>query len=1119
MRKWLFILLFLLPVLSCNRESEFVSDPLQEDGAPDGKVSITFSVSMPESSADTKALGEDPELESMYLAVFGSSGYYKEYTKADPIGEGFEVKKTFYDKDGNPFTKDVMAYKFKAEISLSNSPRSIHFLGNGPSISSITIGNVGDVLPNLLCNDPDDPSTKETAFWQMIYLPEIKAATNDDGEFLNPDGGVRQPGEDYMVDPETLAYFKDIALIRNWAKIVIRNQPDSHFEPKSFAVVNVPKRGTFVPYGGKTGFIGPDRSDPDRGQYQTYGFEDLNKTDGDFVYPGNLPEGTEFDHTIPDAADFETPAGRVVPYNPEMDPEAGGEESDNEPAVYLYERPVPTSTMEPSYVIVYGKYTDTSDPSLTEAEKSDGGVMCYYKVDLMTGGQYYPIYRNFKYQIVIRTISSRGHATPAEAAASAGSADVSADITASHLADISDGKRRMAIRPWMSYTFIEGDKEVDGNGNPIPLEALDPHLFVKFYDDITDDDPIPNMELNSVWFELTPSGGGVIQNDKVIIGDPVKEGPKEEQGWRPIRFRVNQPGKAGRTQTLRILCKTNPNNPEETPMYRDIILTLQPMQPMKVSCRKSRLPRYVKEDQYVDISIPDGLVESMFPLVFTIEPEEMTLSPVNDDVHLPVVYGKSINPNVPKGDTKPRFQFERTLTWEDYNKIHTTVIFEDESRWKTFSCHFQTNCEDSATEIWVANKFFYPDSDGFTDFRSFRTPVFTTPIPRTPGETVSVKFGVKKENDGKYLPVYMQLNNLNWAGGTYDSAHQAYKLEPTQDDITLDFTTIDDSGDVSVKLFSEDESYEPAILAPWHFSDAKVMDMATLREIDSKTGAHKGSDYANVIAGHVNSEANKYLFIGYSTDAAAPRPETTIKDLCGVVASDSKTTWDDSGPISNTGQTLYREKWLKTLAGTDPISLTLSAVGYVEEPISAPRFKGAIYSYTINSASDWNLLVNNSRIQRTISVNEYPEKGTFTFDIMGDKTITTHGDPIDGIVLPAGGHYEIEMKIESDHNDIFLFYNQLFYYVDNGTPLKPRSADPSPDGSIYYGYQGNNLEYVWSLPYGETSGKLVMDAPAEKDIVINRLIVRGFHGVLMGTSDTGGGDIDLGEGLGDGGSL
>lgn len=1112
MRKWLFILLFLLPVLSCSWEPEFVTDPLQEDGAPNGKVSITFSVSLPESSADTKALGEAPELENMYLAVFGSSGYYKEYIQAEKLEEGM-AEKTFYDKDDKPFTKSVKTYKFKADIQLSNSPRSIHFLGNGPSISSIAIGNVRDVLPNLLCNDPDDPSTKETAFWQMIYLPEIKAATNADGEFLNPDGEVRKDGEGYKLADEMLDYFDEIALIRNWAKIVIRNQKNSHFEPKSFAVVNVPKQGTFVPYGGRAGFIGPDRINPERKQYQTYSFEDLNKADGEFAYPGNLPEGTEFDHSIPKATDFVTPAGRVVKYDSSMDPESGGTETDEEPAVYLYERPVPTSTMEPSYVIVYGKYTDTSDPSLTEAEKSEGGVMCYYKVDLMANGQYYPIYRNFKYQVVIRKISSRGHATPAEAAASAGSADVSADITAAHLADISDGMRRMAIRPWMSYTFIEGDD--------IPLEKLDPYLFVKFYDDITVDDPSPNMKQSSIWAELTPSGGGVIEDDEVVIGAPVDEGPKEDRGWRPIRFRVNQPGSAARTQTLRILCKTKFEDPDETPMYRDIILTLQPIQPMKVSCRKSRLPSYVKEDQYVDISIPDGLVESMFPLVFTIEPEEMTLSPVNDDVHLPVVYGKTINPNVKEEERKPRFQFERTLTWEDYNKIHTTVIFEDESRWKTFSCHFQTNCENSATQIWVANKFFYPQSDGFTDFRSFRTPVFTTSIPRTPGETVSVKFGVKKENNGQYLPVYMQLNNLNWAGGTYDSAHQAYKLEPTQDDITLDFTTIDDSGDVSVKLFSEDESYEPAILAPWHFSDAKVMDMATFREIDSKTGAHKdkGSDYANVIAGHVNSEANKYLFIGYSTDAAAPRPETTIKDIRGVEASDGKTTWDDSGPITTTGKELYREKWLKTLAGMDPISVTLSAVGYVEEIITAPRFKGAIYSCTINSSSDWTILANTSRIQRTISVNEYPEKGTFTFDIMGDKTITTHGDPIDGIVLPAGGHYEIEMKIESDHKDIFLFYNQLFYYVDNGTPLKPRSADPSPDGSIYYGYQGNNLEYVWSLPYAETGGKLVMDAPAEKDIVITRLIVRGFHGVLNSTGDTGGGDFDLGDGLGDGGSL
>jgi hypothetical protein len=152
-------------------------------------------------------------------------------------------------------------------------------------------------------------------------------------------------------------------------------------------------------------------------------------------------------------------------------------------------------------------------------------------------------------------------------------------------------------------------------------------------------------------------------------------------------------------------------------------------------------------------------------------------------------------------------------------------------------------------------------------------------------------------------------------------------------------------------------------------------------------------------------------------------------------------------------------------------------------------------------------------------VNEYPEKGTFTLQVTGSSPVQAHGSPTNGIILPAGGHYEIEVNIVSDHNDVFLFYNQLFYYVDNGTVLKPSTVEPSPDGSIYYGYPGNNMEYIWSLPYGETGGKLVIDAPIGKDVVLNKLIVRGFHGVMTGSGDAGGGDIDLGDDLSDGGSL
>ncbi|MBQ2091330.1 MAG: hypothetical protein II466_07000, partial [Bacteroidales bacterium] len=96
---------------------------------------------------------------------------------------------------------------------------------------------------------------------------------------------------------------------------------------------------------------------------------------------------------------------------------------------------------------------------------------------------------------------------------------------------------------------------------------------------------------------------------------------------------------------------------------------------------------------------------------------------------------------------------------------------------------------------------------------------------------------------------------------------------------------------------------------------------------------------------------------------------------------------------------------------------------------------------------------------------------------------------------------------------------QLFYYVDNGIVFKPRVANPYPDGSIYYGYQGNNYEYIWSLPYGVTGGKLELDTSSGKDIVLNRFIMRGYHGILNTTGDTGGGDIGLGDDLKEGGNL
>lgn len=1092
MRKWIVIAAAVLSALSCSRERE--QDLFVE---PEGQVEVTFSVTGDQLA--TKVLGEAPQLETMHIAVFGGSGYLKEYKPAVFESEG-TYDYHYEDTYGVEHVKTVPIFTYTVTITLSNSSRRVHFIGNGPA--SIPFGKDYEVLPTLL-------GEKETGYWQMITLDNVSALQDSDGNYLTPDGEggykIHEPGDPYVPSEALEKAFQKVPLIRNWAKIELEAMPadQSNFTPISFAVVNVPKQGTLVPYGGVKGFIT---------NYKDLSFDNLRSEEYD--YGGNLPASVVFDASVPSASDFEAFANGVKHYD---DPTGEGyPHVDNEAyAVYLYERPVPDANIPPSSVIVYGKYYNPDDlSSLTEEEKADGGALCYYKVDLMTGSEYYPVLRNFKYIVRIEKISARGHDTPEEAFAAAGSADVSADINASTLPDISDGTRRMAIQPWMSKTFIRAESNQK--------------IFVSFYNDINGDHPQPNLAPaadSCVTYRLIPGSAGIVKN--VVIGEAEDDPTHSDYGWRPISFDIASPDEAaGRTQTLRILCKKDHSDENESPLYRDIVISLLPTQQMRVTCENPRVLLVTGEPQRIDVDIPDGLVESMFPLHFKIEAKNLTLTPDTsvEGNSLPVISEKSII-----GDY-PSFHFQRTVEWSEYKALPAKLDYEDDSRWRTFSSYFKTNCENSATEVYVANEYFYPDNTVFTNYASFRDPKFTTPIAREMYAPVNVSARLMVDQ-GSYEPVYLTLQGLEPAEGSgisWDADKGMYKYKPSSGDMNFLLRTRVTTGDVSVTLSSEDDTYEPAVLMPWHFTDAKVMDIAT-----PNNNTHTGGEYANVVAGHVNSVANKKLFIGYFTDPGSPRPQTTIKDLHGVASDDGKTTWNDGGPISTTAQQFYREKWLKTLAGMDPISITLSAVGYVEEPISAPRFKGSIYSYELRNANDWNSLVGSEThleeegeydyfIEKQVTSTDFPdEKGKFRINLSGNKQVRTHttGETVDGIVLPAGGHYEIEVNIESDHGDIFLYYDQLFYYEDGGTVLKPRAIEPYPDGSIYYGYQGNNREYIWNLPYGVTGGKLVLDAPAGRDIVLNRLIMRGFHGILNSSGDTGGGDIEFGDDLEEGGNL
>jgi len=1058
MRKFLHIILLLvLPLLSCVREE--MAPEVTPDG-PEGRVKLYFTVTGDQLPA-TKALGEDVALDSMHVAVFGSSGYLKEYVPAEIVSQG-TTEYHFTDYSGNPVVKTVPQFTFTVSLTLSTTARRIHFIGNGPA--SIPFGRDYEVLPVLL-------GKKETGYWQMFTLPGIYAKQDADGNYINPQGGIRQSGEPYVPADETQAAFQNVPLIRNWAKIVVTTSENSNFTPYSFAVVNVPSQGTLVPYGGVQGFIT---------NYKDLSFDELRSEQ--YNYAGNLPSTVPFDNTVPEEEDFVNFTNGVKQYSDDPNDDSADH------SVYMYERPIPDANISPSYVILYGRYKNPDDTSLTDEEKANG-VMCYYKVDLMSGSEYYPVLRNFKYQISVDKITAKGHATPAAAAAAAGSADVSADINASTLPDISDGTRRMAVQPWMSHTYIHAQGKQE-------------QLYVVFYDDINADVPVPNKRPECVTYELIPENGGIVKD--VTIGAAVNSSG-DDNGWRPISFAIASPEEASaRTQTLRIKCKTNPDDVDESPLYRDVVISLLPRQPMRISFSSPRILRAKGSPLRVDISIPDGLVESMFPLVFAIEAREMTLTPDNtvSGNNMPVISAPSIT-----GDERQAFHFRRTLTWDEYRSLASQLDFEDESRWRTFSSYFKTNCDESATRIYVGNDFFLTGDAEFVNYESFSNPKFSTSIPYTAESPVTVTASMMIKRDTYDDTVLLELTNLKPADSSWlPEASGKYAFHPTAQDMSFSLLTTAEGGDVSVTLSTENDVYEPVTLVPWHFSNVSFVDAMPMPSNASKA--------SNVAFGHVNSDRNgKTVLFGYSTDPANPTPTVRMiipnpdasgmqypsnyKSASGVDLS--KSTLHGN---SYTGDANYY--WIEmntnqNTKNTNKVSFVLSSPGYVEENVETGRFEGNVFTWDYNAAAlkkNWST----TKLWYELDKTEVNQKRYFrlTFD-----AISAVGDS--GIKLEKGGVYELTANIYNTkgnvHSDtdtgLFCIIFEFALDSDN-IPLRPGSVlEPMvPEDCTYYQYLGSDNTYLWTFPQGTKEASLRFKALNSRDIVIKRIIGKAFRGTL-----------------------
>ena len=586
MKKLVYIFSLLLLACACN-----LQDFEPQTSRDADKVRLSLSLSVPEAQSLTRAMDDQPQLKTLHLVVFDQNGMLVEYAQAQNL-KNLKEEATVNEK----------LYTFDVELTISDTPRHIHFVGNSPAAPKF--GMETEVMTAMETKSGAD------AYWYRKTIAKIEATTDTKGNLIPTDA--------------TKAAFGVIPLVRNFAKIVVTESADN-FELVSYAIAGRPEKGKVAPY---------NRT---KGDFQDF----VNfKTDGSM-------EMKTYEKLTAEGYDAFSPTGVGLNFSL-------ADSDFNENPKYVYERETPLSNA--SYVIVKGKY-------------KGGSNFVYYKVNLRDkDGKYVPLRRNFQYNINISSVTRNGYATVADAVASSGSGDISTDLEFISLTNISDGEVRLTVE-YTSKTLVSSD--------PVTLK-------VKF------DKVGSNPTLGKLTAEKGPEGetGAAINSVSAAVGP-------DSKGWYTYTITPVAVSGTQKTQSL-IITGNYTLDGKSLSISREVSYTLMEKRVMSAKCIPSEVPEGQGQEFDLQITIPDGLGESMFPLEFSIEAVELSITPKNDN--MPVESGKS---TIPGSTKKSSFWFVKTLSYEEYKAI---VLNEDQT--KSFLCHFATNKAISATDIYVSNPYF-----------------------------------------------------------------------------------------------------------------------------------------------------------------------------------------------------------------------------------------------------------------------------------------------------------------------------------------------------------------------------------------------------------------------------
>ncbi len=599
-------------------------------------------------------------------------------------------------------------------------------------------------------NSREHTTEYETSYWARIDVPYILVSEEE------RDGKKVVSLVDSIKDK-----FMHVPLLRNYAEITVTDKTDNTFLFEGFTVYNLLDRGTVAPYNSNTqefqSFI---YTDQETQKIKNYSYPTISG----FGYEG---------HTLTSAqlvTDFiRNPDGTIKIYG------------SDEP-FYVYERKVSVMTDEeekwresPPHIIIKGRYNGGK----TATNKSP---VYYYKMDLVYTEKdadgieeikYYNILRNFMYQFNITQIHDEGYGSLDEAVAGVAGNNISGSSSTSKLTNVSDNEGRL----WVSHT----DTTLVTNNAVL--------LRYKY---------IPN------YYDSQKEGYQQVDNDIVrfenIVGDVITgiEVAKDDidkgswKGYRDVTVYVKSPENIIHQQILSL--KT-----DNAHLNRQIRYTLREKLTMEVECTP-KVSGSILQPVTVDIKLPAGLTDDMFPLILNMETYDRTLSPdaVENKTGIPVTAGPSI---IDGRREELSYYYTVTIpTMDAYRAL------PNDGKMKVYHTYWLTNKADNASTFYVDNKYFNQVSDSWQNYKYTFSNASCTSSAAGAGKDVTISFTMADGAINK--PVTISLVGMTYTGTldevNYTNATEV-KYTPSSKNVTISgFKTTTATDPVSFTLDADE---------------------------------------------------------------------------------------------------------------------------------------------------------------------------------------------------------------------------------------------------------------------------------------------------------------------------